>query len=300
MNLALVFVMGLFRVIQSVNNKNVSIYTNTTRKTILFGILFEAAAAIFSLIYLFISGFGGFNLATLLCAAAMGLGFVAELLTALMCLQRAPLGLCTLCSLGGGVVLPAVAGVLFFHESLAALQWGGIVLFFVAAWLLAPQSASVSSVPFIKAIPVLLANFLINGALALMSKYYAICTADANPALFSCGSYAIATVGFAALLLKFKEPDVSHSSPFPKKVFFIGSTQGAVCATIVFLMVFLANSVPIVILNTVPSAICIAGSVFIGGLLFKEKIAAKHLLGALFSVISIALILSVPSLFGLG
>ncbi len=40
MNLALVFVMGLFRVIQSVNNKNVSIYTNTTRKTILFGILF--------------------------------------------------------------------------------------------------------------------------------------------------------------------------------------------------------------------------------------------------------------------
>ena len=121
MNLALVFVMGLFRVIQSVNNKNVSIYTNTTRKTILFGILFEAAAAIFSLIYLFISGFGGFNLATLLCAAAMGLGFVAELLTALMCLQRAPLGLCTLCSLGGGVVLPAVAGVLFFHESLAAL-----------------------------------------------------------------------------------------------------------------------------------------------------------------------------------
>ena len=298
MSLFLVFMMGLLRVVQSVNNKTVSIYTNTTRKTLLFGILFEAAAALVSFGYLFVSGFGGFHLTTLTCSAAMGIGFVAELMTALVCLQRAPLGLCTLCSLGGGVVLPAVAGVFFFQEPLSALQWAGIVLFFFAAWLLTPQSSTTISVPFGKALPYLLANFLINGGLSLMSKFYAIVAVDANPALFSCGSYAIATVGFALLLLKVKEP---QSGPaFPKKVYFIGGAQGGVCATIVFLMVFLANSIPIVILNTVPSAICIAGSVFIGGLFFKEKITTKHLLGAFLSVISITLTLSSPGLFGLG
>ena len=300
MPLLLVFVMGLFRIIQSVINKTVSAHTNTTRKTLIFGGLFESAAAVFSLCYLLISGFEGLHLTTFLCAAAMGLGFVAELLTALACMQRAPLGLCVLCSLGGGVVVPAVAGVFFFNEPLAALQWVGIVLFFFAAWLLTPQSTASASVPFGKAIPFLVTNFLINGGLSLMSKYYAVIAKNANPALFSCGSYAIAAVGFGILLLGFKENRAQQAAAFPKKVYFFGGALGAVCATLVFLMVYLANAIPIVILNTVPSAICISGSVFIGRLLFKEKITAKHLFGALLSVISIALTLSAPALFGLG
>lgn len=289
MNFSIVFVLGLFRIAQSVLNKSASRYTDTTAKTLRFGIIFESLAALFSLLYLFHSGFDGIHLATLLCALLTGLGFLCELLTSLAMLRRAPLVLCTLCSLGGSIVPPAVIGISFFNEPLSVSQWIGVVLFFLSAVLLTPKHKENHTFSLRKILPFALANFLINGAIVVIGKYYAVCVSRTNPALFSCWSYVFAAILFGIVLMT--RPKEAFSPAFPKKMYLIACGLGVVCATIVFSGVILAKIVPLVILNTVPNAICITGSLFIGGLFFKEKITPLHLVGALISIISITAIL---------
>ena len=140
MDILLVFIMGAFRVAQSTINKKVSNYTVDFNQKLCFGVLFESVAAIFSFAYLFVTGFYGFDVSTLFFSFLTGIGFLAELLTSFGALNRAPLGLCVICSLGGSIVLPAVLGIFLFNESLSLLQWVGVILFWFAAWLMTPKN----------------------------------------------------------------------------------------------------------------------------------------------------------------
>lgn len=287
MKLLPVFGIGILRIVQSSANKKVSTYTNTFEHTLRFGVLFETAAAILSLAYLSVAGVGGATISTMICAALTGFGFLCELLTALEALRRAPLVLCSLCSLGGGIILPSIVGIYFFNEPLTLLQWFGVLLFFVSAWLLSPRSEQTNTFSLKTSLPFLLSNFLINGALALIGKYYAVRVPNNNPALFSCWSYATAAVLFGLfLLLKTPKKAASSTTRFPKKVYLFSILLGATCATIVFSSTLLSRTVSIVILNTVPNAICIVGSLLVGFFLFREKITPIRMVGAVLSILS--------------
>jgi len=48
--------------------------------------------------------------------------------------------------------------------------------------------------------------------------------------------------------------------------------------------------VPVVILNTVPSAISIIGCLLVGALVFKEKITARNAVGVALGILSVVLI----------
>lgn len=285
--------MSGLRIVQSTFNKKASAYTDTLDRNLRFGAYFEAAAAVFSLFYLLFAGTNGFTVPTLICAAITGCGFLAELLTALSALRSAPMVLCILCSLGGGIIVPSIIGIFFFDEPMTWLQWIGVALFFVAAVLLSPSTKSESKVKFGKAIPILVANFIINGGLSTLGKYYAVRIEDGNAAVYACWSYAVAALMFAVLALcRRKKAAELNTQPLPARAYLFGTILGATCASIVYLSTVLARTIPIVILNTVPNALCIAGSLFIGAWLFKEKITPIRLVGAAVSVISTTLVIT--------
>ena len=299
MDKLLVGIMGLFRIAQSVTNKKISGFTETLRQKVYFGVLFESAAALFSFIYLFIFGFSGIDRYTLLFSLLTGLGFLVELLSSLAALNRAPLSLCTICALGGGVVLPAIFGIFFFGEPLSVIQWLSIAMFLLSAWLITPKSSPDKEFSIISALPFIITNFLVNGALSVIGKYYAVCVTKANPALFSCISYAFAAAIFGIFLLALPRRATNGTAiKFPKKFYALSAFVGAVCATIVFLSVFLAKTVPIVILNTVPTSVCILGSAVIGHLFFKEKITKRALCGVILGIASIVAVLCTSDVFG--
>lgn len=299
MDILLVGIMGLFRIAQSVTNKKISGFTETLHQKVYFGVLFESAAALFSFVYLFIFGFSGIDRYTLLFSLLTGLGFLAELLSSLAALNRASLSLCTVCALGGGVVLPAIFGIFFFGEPLSVIQWLGIAMFLLSAWLITPKSSPDKEFSIISALPFIITNFLVNGALSVIGKYYAVCVTKANPALFSCISYAFAAAMFGIFLLALpRRATNKYTTKFPKKFYTLSAFVGAVCATIVFLSVFLAKTVPIVILNTVPTSVCILGSSVIGQLFFKEKITKRALYGVILGIASIVAVLCTSDVLG--
>ena len=291
MNLLPVIGVGGLRIVQSNFNKKASRYTETTIQKLRFGGFFEAAAALFSLVYLFFVGFTGNVSATLLCALITGVGFLIELLTALAAMRHAPLPLCTLCALGGGIVVPSIVSIFWFDEPMSWIKWIGVLLFFVAAGLLTPSEKKNDTFRFSKAIPVLVVNFLINGVLSTLGKFYAVRIEGGNAAMYALFSYAIAAMSFGIVALFVHRKSHSQQTVLPKKIYWFGTVLGAVCATIVFSTTVLARHIPVVVLNTIPNAICITGSIFIGRLLFKESITLLNMIGTVLSIISTTMII---------
>ena len=150
-----------------------------------------------------------------------------------------------------------------------------------------------------KALAVLLINFLVNGACGFIGKYFAVKIPSGNVAMFSFLSYAFASVFFGLILLiqfyqskcEAKAKTQELRAPFPKPLYLWGIAVGAVCSTIVYFSTVVSRTVPIVILNTVPNAMCMIGSLIIGVCLFHEKLTLKKCLGILLSALSTTIII---------
>ena len=287
-----VFIMGFLRIAQSFCNKKTSSYIKTLDQNIRYGALLEFAAAFFTLPFIFITGFGGDVKSAVIFGLICGAGFTLELLTALEALRHAPIVLCTLCSLGGGIILPSVAGIFFFDEPMTYIQWLGVLLFFVAAFFLAPKEKTEKEKKgsFVWVIAVLVSSFCINGLLGIANKYYAVKVVNGNAALYSFFCYFFAGVIFGIIVLfKSFRKNANPTEPIIKKTYPYGIALGAICATIFYLMTVLSRTIPIVFLNTVPNAMCIAGGLVVGCCFFKEKLTVIKVLGAIIAIVSASL-----------
>ena len=293
MELLFVSGIGILRIFQSSFNKQSSKYLPSINHSLRFGLYFEASASFFALIYLCVSGFYGLNALTVVCSALMGTMFLLELTTSLKALQNAPLALCTLCALGGGIILPAIFGIFFFNEPVTVWGWFGVALFFVSAYFLAPYEKRKVSIKK-STIFILLLNFIINGFCGIISKFFAVKLDNGNAALFAWLSYAFATAWFLGVLfvLRRKSNVATETNErfLPKPVYFFGGAVGAVCASIVFFTTILSKTVSIIVLNTVPNAVCLIGCLFIDTLLFKGKLTARQITGTVLNVIATTVI----------
>ena len=289
MKLLSVLGIGILRLFQSSFNKQSSKHLANANQYLKFGLYFEACASVFALLYLCVNGFYGFNGPTVICSALMGTMFLLELTTSLKALRNAPLALCTICALGGGIVLPAIFGIFFFNEPVTIWKWLGIVLFFISAYFLAPYEKKRISIKK-STVFILILNFIINGFCGIIGKFFAVKLDNGNAAMFACLSYFFAAVLFSAVLLVvWRKSYTSHkpAEPFlPKPVYFFGGAVGAVCASIVFFTTVLSKTVSIVVLNTVPNAVCLVGCLLIDTFLFRAKLGVRQAIGAILNVLA--------------
>ena len=284
---------GILRIFQSSFNKQSSKYLPSINQYLRFGLYFEASASFFALIYLCINGFYGLNALTIICSALMGTMFLLELTTSLKALQNAPLALCTICALGGGIILPVLSGIFFFDEPMNVWRWLGVALFFVSAYFLAPYEKKRISIKK-STVLILMLNFIINGFCGIISKFFAVKLDNGNAAMFACLSYAFATLWFFAVLFvsqrKSRASTEANEHFLPKPVYFFGGAVGAVCASIVFFTTVLSKTVSIIILNTVPNAICLVGCLLIDTFLFRAKLNTRQMIGAVLNVLATTVI----------
>ena len=293
MDFVFVLGIGVLRIFQSSFNKQSSKYLPSIHQYLRLGLYFEGSAAIFALIYLIINGFYGLNAFTLGCSVFMGTMFLLELTTSLKALQNAPLALCTICALGGGVILPAISGIFFFNEPVTVWKWLGVALFFVSAYFLTPYEKKRIRIKK-STVLILMLNFIINGFCGIISKFFAVKLDNGNAAMFACLSYAFAAVLFSAVLLVvWRKSRASHEATegfLPKPVYFFGGAVGAVCASIVFFTTLLSKTVSIIVLNTVPNAVCLVGCLLIDSFLFRAKLGTRQIIGALLNVLATTVI----------
>ncbi len=296
MNILPVLGVGGLRILQANLNKQASNHTGKTDSFIHFGMYCNAVAAVVSFAYLLTVGFKGMGLFCLLCAFLNGAGFLIEQFTTILAMRRAPLVLCNLCALGGGTVLSSVAGIFFFDEPMELLQWVGVAMFFAAVFLLSPRPQKKQAEgkgSFWSLLLILTVNTVINGLLLIIIKYYSFVENGGNSALFSFFSYVTAAVLFAVCTLCIRmRPAFAQrkGSVFAKPLYLYGGVLGAVCATLCYLLTALSATIPVVILNTIPSVISVVGCAVVGVVFFKEKITLRWLFGVVCGIACAVLI----------
>lgn len=292
MNLLGVFGIGVLRILQANFTKRASAQVKTKNQFLSYCLYFEVFAFAFSFLQLFLMGFHGFDSFIVICGFLTGISFVLEIITALRAMQSAPLVLCNIFSLGGGIIIPSVISIFYFNQKMSYFSWLGVGLFFVAVALISPNSKDKKALTG-KALLILFLNFLINGFASFMGQFYSIKTTNFNGSLFSGFCYLSSSTIFLLIILFTKIKSDTNTKVFdvPKKTLLFGGLLGIICPLIIPINSFLLRLLPVVIVNTVPSVMSVIGCAVVGFVFFKEKLSFKNILGVLAGILSTVLII---------
>ena len=168
---------ALMRVAQKITAKKVSKEVEG-RKFFRYGGYYNLLSALFSLITLFIVGFEGFNLPTILCALATAICLALELFATIEGLKVTTLVVNQMFSVGA-IIIPCIAGIFFFNEPMTIGQWFGIALFIVAMCFMGSGTKSsktkIMGKLSLKTIMLLLLTLFAGGGTMVAQKAFAVC-----------------------------------------------------------------------------------------------------------------------------
>ena len=251
---------------------------------------------VFSACYLALAGFRGFNEVLLICGVLTGICYASEFSTTLIVMKRAPLVLCNMCALGGGIIITSIVGIFFFDEPMTIVQWSGVLMFFAAAYCLGPGGNGEKRKLTVGTVVMLVINFMINGLCCILSKYVAVNVENANTAMYTFFAYLSSSVVFSILLmfLSMKKKGAEEEGPglkkMPRQLYIYGAVLGVTCSSIVYLFTELSKVVTAVVINTVPSAVSFIGCLVLGRVMFKERITIKNSIGVVLGILSVVLL----------
>lgn len=300
-------IIAAMRVIQAICKKKTSNLVNGQVGFFHYATFNQFMAAIFSLIALCFVGFSGLNTDTWICAFVIAILFAVDLFTGLEVIKGCSLIFATMFSLGG-LIVSCVTGIFFFNEPMSVWQWIGLVLFFVAAYLLgaSEQKEQKEKKPknkiSVKTWIMLFLNMLANGFVAVVQKYFGLYVKNGNISMLSFLTFlsgtAILGCGLLVSLRMNKNKakiasDAQESEKFEKL-----SNTLLVCAILLAFALFVINllvtelgkTVPSAILFPVSSAICILVTTIVGWIVFKEKMSLKNIIGLVLGALSVIML----------
>ena len=291
----LLLVSGLLRITQVNINKQTSKHMLSMESYLHFGLYFDLLSIVVCFLFLCFRGFHGLNALLLVCSLLSAVFLFSELIVSMSAMKTAPLVLCTICSMGGSIILPTVVSIFLFNEPMSLPKWLGVAVFFTAVYFLSPAGKKTTCVFTWRTALLLTVSFFMNGFAGILGKYYAMHAVNGNEAMFTLFIYIFSAsiYGIAFPLYLRKKASVSGQPGFqflPKGLYLLGILQGVVCCILMCLNTLLAKTVPAVILSSVPSAISIVGCLLTGFFFYGEKITWKNALGMLCGIASILLI----------
>lgn len=290
-------IIAAMRVVQKICMKRTSNLLNSGVSFFHYGAFYQLASALFAFVLLCFIGFNGANSATVLCAFVSALLFVLELFTSLEAIKGSTLTICNMVATGG-LFVPCIAGIFLFNEPMRALQWVGMGVFVVAVYFLASGSKETYKKFSFKTFLMLLLNFLANGAVMVVQKYFAVLVQDGNVALYSTLTFAFGAVilyicMFALALLKQTNEQgerINQIKPLSKSLYLYGILLAVALCSINQLVTTMAKTVPSVVLFTVSSALSIIITSIVGAVAFHEKLTVKNVIGILLGLGAIVMI----------
>ena len=295
---------ALMRVVQKVSAKKVS---KEVKGRIFFryGGYYNLLSAVFSLITLFMVGFDGFDIPTILCALATAVCLALELFATIEVLKATTLVVNQMFSVGA-LIIPCIAGIFFFNEPMTIWQWLGIGLFVVAMYFMVSGTKQSNAKKVeklsLKTIMLLLLTLFAGGGTMVAQKAFAVVVPNGSVAAYSFLMFALNAVimyiGYGiSCLAKRKQLQMTENS--------LSETQKCglskvllICGLILAFAVFVINMlvtelgkhISSAILFSVSYAIGIVITILVGAIFYKEKITIKNIIGIVLCVGALGLI----------
>lgn len=229
------------------------------------------------------------NFTAFLISAFSGLMIVSSTGFSLAAMKSGTVALTSLFSTAG-ILVPCIAGIFLFGQPMSWGQWGGIALFFVAAYLLIESSAKIYSGFSFKTLILLIGNMLANGLTMLAQQMFTFYVPYGDVSMFSFLSFGV--VGVLMFILSCV-PAKGES-----KIQYQLSSKLLVLGAVSAVAVFIINQLATLSTALVPPAILFAfingGSTIISAIVaavcFHEKLTMRSVTGITIGVIALVII----------
>lgn len=191
-----------------------------------------------------------------------------------------------------GLLVPVLAGALWFDQPVRPLQIVGMALFFAAAWLLMRSSRAAYPAFSLKTVALLLGAMLSNGATMLAQQLYTRCVPQGSVALFSFVSFAcVAVLGLPlALVLRRLPEERSRPLGLNRTLLLCGAALAAALFVINQLATTLTAALPPVVLFTVINGGATIISTLVAAILYGERLTVRSVAGVLLGILSMVIV----------
>ena len=298
------FIIGLMRVIQKVCSKKVSNQIEGPAY-LHYGGYYQLIAAALSLIALLYYGFSGLNTTMVLCSIGMAAFITLGLFTEMQALKGASLILVQMFA-AGSIVLSALFGHFFLDgQEMNVYQWLGLVVFLISIYFMVSQDKSKAEDEqeqpkkkiSLKTLIMLILMFIAEGGMMIVQTVFGTLVKDGNTALFSFVMFAInALILYVCYLVKalfIHKPvrQVEKKLKFlPKTLLICGAFLAFALAVINILATELTAMVPAALLFSISNAIAIIVTMLVGGIVYKEKVGVKNIIGIVLCAVSLTVV----------
>ena len=282
----------LFRIVQALFGKRSSLEIKNIPMLIGYNALMYFISALFGLALIVVSGVGfQVSLLTFGISALSGLSLFFASFCSIYAMKS---GTVSLGSMFGtaGLIIPVIAGVLFFNTPVAPMQIIGLVLFFFSAYLLIGSSKTVYSNFSYKTLLLLLGSLLANGCTMLAQQMFTRYVPDGEVSVFSVLSFGIIAVltGISYTVLNTAKKEKAPNAKLTKPLI--------VCCVALAISVFVINQLatmsttlisPVILFTFINGGGTII-STFVAAIVYKERINKSTVFGILIGVISLVII----------
>ena len=279
----------LLRVIQHYFGKRTStVFPTSAVGRSLYVAVSMGLSAVFALASLLIDGnWQHFSWLNVWLSTVSGLALAGSTLCSNLAMKSGTIALTSVFGTAG-LLVPCIAGILFFDEPMSLWQWLGVAVFIFASWLLSRSAKSAHTGFSWKTVLLLLGSMLTNGITMLCQKLLTFTDPQANVLLFSFLSFGIPAVVF--LLMFGKARRDGQKEALDRRLY--------VPIVLLALAVFLINQLATDATRTVDSVIlfaCINGgssiiAAIVGAICYRERPTVQSALGLLLGVAALIVI----------
>ena len=301
-------VIACMRVVQSVCSKRASIEVGNNGTFFLYGVYYQALAAVFSLLTLCIMGFDSFTVSTMICGLITAVFLMIQFFASLNAVKGCKIIISSMFNFGGLLICCLISWV-WFGETMSVLQGIGLVLFFGAAYLLSStkkenmetEKRRISKKTWILLIMVMLTE----GCVEVSQKYFSLKVIGGSVAWYSFFMFAFSAIimGMGLCVIQVKRNKTktakvgdSEVNLYEKKETKLRLNKALlVCGFLLSFAVFVINLLVTELSRTVSSAvlfpvsasISICITVLVGWIVYKEKLTVKNMIGVVLGLLAI-------------
>mgnify|MGYP004646162003 FL=1 len=250
----------------------------------------QILSALLGLLMIVIAGNGFKNvLPTAVIATISGIMLVGSMYCDIFAMQSGTVALTSLFGTAG-IIVPCVAGVFLFGQPIRGLQWLGLLLFFVSAYLMITSSKKVFGTFTLKTFFLLVGSLLFNGFVMLTQQMFTAYIKGGDVSVFSFFMF-----GISGILLLVSTPLMSKVSgdkveKLPKKLVLYGIVLAAAVFIINQLATLATGFVPPIILFTFINGGGMVIAAVVAAVMFNEKLTFQSTAGIVLGVISMIMI----------
>lgn len=277
-------VLAVMRTAQAVSAKYSSALIQDNRTLLHAGGFSNIVSALVALVALIVANDFSCDAFTVLTAAACGLCITLATLTQYVSLRQSTIALNTMFGTAS-MLLPSIAGIFLFGETMSVWQWAGLVLFIAAAYFLICASSKEKAKMTWKGLLLLLGVFAFNGLSSLLQKYFAVEQGEAaNATFFNFLCFAINGVLFYVITGVYCLAKREKFSLLPPKLMVWNGVQAAAVFAVGLLITVMAATLSSAVLFTVSGVIMLLANALVGAIGFKEKFTVFSVCGIVLSI----------------